>query len=98
MKSMVPFYVLYISVEMCSGALRGVGEAIVPTILSLIGICFLRVIWIAVVLPYRNEVTTVVWSYPVTWTVTSLLFLAYYGYVIRKKLRKQSVKADELVK
>jgi Na+-driven multidrug efflux pump len=85
MQNMVPFYVLYVSIEVYSGALRGMGDTLIPTILSLLGICLLRIIWIGAVLPMRKEVTTVVWSYPVTWTVTSVLYITYYFYTTHKK-------------
>jgi len=87
MKAMVPFYVLYISVEVFSGALRGMGEAIIPTLLSLFGICIMRVLWVIFILPLNNEVTTIVYSYPVTWALTSFMFILYYFYVIKKKHR-----------
>ena len=85
---MVPYYILYISVEMCSGALRGMGEAIIPTILTLTGVCLLRVAWIMYALPLRNQITTVVYSYPITWTVTSVMFLIYYFFTSGKKLKR----------
>ena len=88
MCAMVPYYILYISVEMCSGALRGMGEAIIPTILTLTGVCLLRVAWIMYALPLRNQITTVVYSYPITWTVTSVMFLIYYFFTSGKKLKR----------
>lgn len=88
MCAMVPYYILYVSIEMCSGALRGMGEAIIPTLLTLTGVCLLRVVWIFFALPIRNQITTVVYSYPITWAVTSVLFLVYYFFASRKKLKR----------
>ncbi|MCR5771303.1 MAG: MATE family efflux transporter [Butyrivibrio sp.] len=88
MCAMVPYYILYVSIEMCSGALRGMGEAIIPTLLTLTGVCLLRVVWIFYALPIRNQITTVVYSYPITWAVTSVLFLVYYFFASRKKLKR----------
>ena len=88
MCAMVPYYILYISIEMCSGALRGMGEAIIPTFMTLIGVCLLRVVWIAFALPLRNDITTVVYSYPITWTVTSIMFIIYYFFSAKRKLRR----------
>lgn len=87
MCAMVPYYILYISIEMCSGALRGMGEAIIPTFMTLIGVCLLRVVWIAFALPLRNDITTVVYSYPITWTVTSIMFIIYYFFSSKRKLK-----------
>jgi len=46
------------------------------------------VVWIFYALPIRNQITTVVYSYPITWAVTSVLFLVYYFFASRKKLKR----------
>ena len=46
--------------------------------MTCVGVCVLRVIWNLVVVPMRPEVSTVAFSYPLTWTVTSILFIIYY--------------------
>lgn len=89
MRAMVPYYILYISIEVCSGALRGIGKSIIPTIMTLVGVCFLRVVWIICALPIRNQITTVVYSYPITWTVTSVMFLIYYFHTAKRKLNNR---------
>lgn len=43
-----------------------------------IGLLMMRVIWILTAVPLRPEISTVAFSYPLTWTVTSLLFIVYY--------------------
>ena len=47
-------------------------------LLTCFGVCVLRVAWIAVMKPIFPSVQTVILSYPITWVITSLLFLAYY--------------------
>ena len=47
-------------------------------ILTCFGVCILRIVWIFVAVPMRNDISTVVFSYPLTWTITSLLFAVYY--------------------
>ena len=88
MCAMVPYYILYVCIEICSGALRGMGDAVIPTIITLAGVCLLRVVWIAYALPLRNQITTVVYSYPITWTVTSALFIVYYTFISRRRLKR----------
>ena len=75
---LVPFYVTYISVEIFSGVLRALGTAFIPMIITLSGICFLRVVWVLTQFPTHKFVETVEASYPITWIVTSILFLIYY--------------------
>ena len=84
---LVPFYVTYISVEIFSGVLRAMGSALVPMIITLSGICALRVIWILTAFPIFKTVEIVEASYPITWIVTSVLFLIYYLYYTKKRIK-----------
>ncbi len=81
---LAPFYVTYIGVEIFSGTLRGLGDALIPMLITLSGICFLRVFWILVVFPQNRTIENVEMSYPITWITTSVLFLFYYLFYIRK--------------
>ncbi len=88
LKHMAFFFGLYILVEILSGTLRGTGDSLVPMILTATGVCVLRVIWVAAVVPHVDDVLGVINSYPVSWTLTSLLFLAYYlpkKWLVRRK-------------
>ena len=69
---------------MFSGVLRGMGDSIWPMIITLTGVCVLRVVWIIVMVPIRHSLTTVMFSYPLTWVVTSVMFLIYYELYVRK--------------
>lgn len=78
LRLLVPCYFTYICIEILSGAMRGAGDSLLPTIITLVGVCLLRVVWLEVALPLRHTMTTVLLTYPVTWVITSLMFLAYY--------------------
>lgn len=82
---LAPFYFTYIGVEVFSGVLRGMGTAFVPMIITLGGICILRVAWILIAFPISKTVETVEFSYPLTWITTSVLFFFYFIYYTRKK-------------
>lgn len=77
---LVPFYITYISIEVLSGAIRGTGDSLVPSLMTLGGICLLRVLWSILVVPRHHQINTVLASYPVTWTMTSALFFFYYKF------------------
>ena len=86
-KFLAPFYVTYVGVEVFSGVLRGIGSALIPMLITLSGICLLRVSWILIVFPMHKTIETVETSYPITWITTSTLFLIYYLiYVKRHKI------------
>lgn len=82
---LVPFYVTYVAIEILSGALRGVSDCWIPMLLSCLGVCVLRILWIVAVVPLRRDIYNIMFSYPLTWTVTSILFAVYY--LLFSKLR-----------
>ena len=87
---LAPCLVTYVCIEIFSGAVRGAGDALIPTIITLCGVCLLRVIWLVTLVPVRHEITTVLVSYPISWTLTSILFVVYYlkgGWLRRCLLR-----------
>lgn len=92
MRYLTRFYILYVSIEVLSGALRGVGDTLVPMILSAVGVCLLRSTWILLVMPKHNNMYTMMVSYPISWTVTTI---AFFIYLFRfSKLRHVHVNED----
>lgn len=80
MRYLSPMYVTYVSIEILSGALRGVGDCWIPMLLCCGGVCVLRVAWVLVAVPMRRDIYTIMFSYPLTWVVTTVLFFVYYRY------------------
>ena len=80
---MIPSYVVYIFVEIFTGALRGVGDVLIPTIITLCGVGLVRLPWLLIMTPIRKELSTVMISYPLAWAATALFMVPYYFY--RKK-------------
>ena len=90
-----PFLATYVCIEILSGAVRGAGESLIPTLLTLFGVCILRLVWLLVFVPMDRTVERTLLSYPMTWTVTSLLFIGYYlkgGWM--KRCRARQADAD----
>ena len=73
-----PTFITYITVEILSGTIRGAGKALVPTVICLTGICGIRVLWVCIVSPLIGTLSSVIVCYPITWVITSILFLTYY--------------------
>ena len=82
---LVPTFITYIIIEIYSGALRGIGDSWIPMIITMIGICALRVVWILAAVPRKRDILTIVFSYPLTWVVTSLAFVIYLHRFSRLK-------------
>jgi len=89
MRYLTPFYVTYVTIEILSGALRGVGDCWVPMILCCFGVCALRITWILLAVPLKRDMYTIMFSYPMTWVVTTVLFIIYYLFFSKLKMEKK---------
>lgn len=68
------------------GAMRGIGYSILPMIVSLVGACGLRIVWIYTVFVKFRTLDILFISYPVTWTITFLSHLVCY-YIVTSKYK-----------
>ncbi len=66
------------------GAMRGLGSSLTPMIVSIFGVCVLRVVWIYTIFPLDRTFFMLFLSYPVTWLVTGLVEVVCF-YFIRKR-------------
>ncbi len=80
---LTPFYAVFTPVEVLSGALRGIGDVMIPTIITICGVCVLRIIWVMTAVPVRHEVSTIMVGYPVTWLLSGIAFIVYYACRMR---------------
>jgi Na+-driven multidrug efflux pump len=86
MHFLMPFYFLYIPIEILFGALRGMGDSLLPTLITFFGVCVLRSAWGIFTVPLHHTVNMVLLGFPVTWIVSDLAFAVYfYWYVQRNK-------------
>lgn len=77
---MVPTFITYIAIEILSGTLRGVGDAWMPLVITGIGVCAVRVLWIMFVLPHYHTIIGAAFCYPLTWSLTTVAFVIYYYF------------------
>ncbi len=70
------FFLLSFS-HCAAGILRGAGKSAVPMYTMLLCWCVLRVSYITVAIPFANQLQTVSWAYPITWSCSSVIFLIY---------------------
>ena len=67
------------------GSIRGVGYAIMPMIVSLLGACALRVVWIFTIFSIFHTQFSLYISYPISWSITFAAHFVCY-LVVRKKV------------
>ncbi len=82
----IPYFICGM-MDVMVGALRGLGYGIMPMIVSLIGACGLRLIWIATVfkLPQFHSIEMLYITYPVSWFLTFMAHVVCF-IVVRRKL------------
>lgn len=68
--------------------MRGMGKSLGPMIVTILGACGLRIVWIYLVLPLNPTFSMLFFSYPITWTITSLTHFVFYVFTRRGILRK----------
>ncbi len=75
-----------------SGALRGMGISFTPMLVSILGVCGIRILWIYTVfqIPAFHNVTTIYASYPVTWIITGIAQTILYFIIIKKRQRQSN--------
>ena len=77
-------FVFSIIQDTLSGLLRGFGQSLGPAIISLIGICGLRIVWVNTVFKKSPTFTTIMQSYPVSLSITALA-IAILCFILKKK-------------
>lgn len=93
LKIICTIYALCGVMDVLVGALRGIGYSVVPMIVSLIGACGLRLLWVATIfkIPQYHNLTTVYLSYPITWTITLTVHAITFAVAAHKVLQSRNV-------
>ena len=78
LRILAPSYFTFVFIEIFSGAIRGAGEALQPMLITVFGVCGLRILWVLLAVPLHPTMQMVAMNYPVTWTATAAVFTIYY--------------------
>lgn len=76
----MPWYFIYVFIEVFSAAIRSTGDALWPMVICCFGICALRLVWSLWISPAYHDFKFLLLGYPISWSVTSLLFVLYYRF------------------
>ncbi len=76
--------------DVTSAQMRGLGKSVTPMIVSIAGICGLRVVWIYTVFRLYRSMEMLYLSYPVSWLTTGIVVIIMYIFTY-KKISKRSV-------
>ncbi len=70
------------------GAMRGLGSSLTPMMVSIFGVCILRVVWIYTMFPLDRSFFTLFLSYPLTWLVTGLIEVVCFYFIRRSAIAR----------
>lgn len=72
------FYFLLAFSHCVASVCRGAGKAFVPMLIMLIVWCGIRIAYITIIMSYIHEIQFVFWAYPITWSISSVIYFIYY--------------------
>lgn len=72
------FYFLLALSHAIAAVCRGAGKAFVPMFVMLSVWCVIRIIYIALIMHFVGELKYIYWAYPITWSISSIIYLIYY--------------------
>ena len=76
--------------DVFAGQLRGMGSSIMPTIVTIIGVCVMRVGWVYTVFAATRSYELLLLSYPISWVLTAVAHYIYYLFLKRKYPNSQA--------
>ena len=72
------FYCLLSYSHAVAAVLRGAGKALIPMIVMMVFWCMVRVTFLAITIPLTHSIQMVYWVYPLTWSLSTIVFFFYY--------------------
>ena len=80
-------YFLCGTMDTIVGVIRGLGYSVMPMIVSLVGACGLRVLWVMTVFQWQRSLLTLYISYPISWGITFSVHVICY-LIVSKRVKK----------
>jgi len=75
----IPYFTwTYALSETLGSAIRGSGKPIPVTAITAISVCLFRVLWLSIMCPITQDIRTVYWCYPISWTLCNIAMVIYY--------------------
>ena len=84
MEGVLLFQFIACSYEVTGSALRGMGESMLPTIMTVFGTCVLRMVWVFAVMPTYQGFDHLMQVYPISWVLTGTMVIIAYKVRMRK--------------
>lgn len=88
MLSIMPYEFLFMPIEVFAGTMRGVGNSLMPTLITGSCVCLFRVVWLMTAVRHWHSLKTLTLSYPLSWALAAAVFLMVYfkGSWLRRRI------------
>ena len=86
-------YIFTLTYEILSGYLRGFGISLAPAILTLFGVCGMRIFWIKAIFPMHRTFQSILLAYPISLATTTVLIIA--ALLICRPAHKHAARSGE---
>lgn len=80
-------YIINSALDVTTGQMRGLGKSVIPMIVTMVGVCGLRILWVFTVFPQHRSLFMLYFSYPVSWFITGSVLVVMYAITFRKILK-----------
>ncbi len=84
--------------ELGCGVMRGLGNSLVPMLVSVVGTCALRIVWIYTIFAAAPSLQVLYLSYPVSWIVTTAAHFVcsfiYLKVIVRHETEKKQLSTE----
>lgn len=77
--------------EISAGAMRGLGHSMTPAVITFMGSCVLRLIWISTACKMVHEFWVLMIIYPISWIITGIAMMIAYGMLKHRIFKKAQV-------
>lgn len=83
----VPYFLCGL-MDVATGAIRGMGASIAPMLVTVLGVCGMRVVWIYTIFRQHHTLEILFLSYPISWVLTWAVEMIVFGWLLRRRIRQ----------
>ena len=96
MLSIMPYEFLFMPIEVFAGTMRGVGNSLMPTLITGSCVCLFRVVWLMTAVRHWHSLKTLTLSYPLSWALAAAVFLVVYfkGNWLRRRITQCGMESE----
>ena len=99
--TIIPYFLLAF-MEVGGGIVRGLGKSLTSTIVSLIGACLLRVVWLTTIFPVVLQqsgpeagLASIFLSYPISWALTAAIHFCCAAFTLKRMIKRAEPRTEE---